>query len=143
MPESFGRVVGVLLLVAPCMVPDVIRAPSQRRVLERPPTDDEQTSLDPPRALKTSVGDQTMIADRDPETTGHVQHPEHHPVQQAESVEVAEHRHADQRACGDNGKQQDNRIVELSYCLLHSVLPPVSFPSELLRGFTYANYIVI
>ena len=94
-PETFGRVVGVLLLVAPCMVPDVIRAPSQRRVLERPPTDDEQTSLHPGRAVKTSVGDQTMIADRDPETAGHVQHSEHHPVQQAESVEVAEHRHAD------------------------------------------------
>ena len=60
-PESFRRVVGILLLVHTRVVPGVNCTSFQRRVLHRPATSDQECHLDPVRAPETAMGNHPVI----------------------------------------------------------------------------------
>ena len=94
-------IVGVVVLIAYGMVADMIAAPFERRVLERPPASDQKTGSDPTWRVETSVGDHAMVAHRDAQARHHIQHPEHDPVQRGIPMQVAKEGHSDEGRQGD------------------------------------------
>src|SRR5207249_10240234 len=107
-------VIGVLFLVTPCMVADMSRGPLERRVFQRPSASDQQSRLDPPRAVEASVGDETMVADRDAQTSDDIQEPEHGPIHPRVVMEIREHGKPDQGAQGDEAEKDDRPITALA-----------------------------
>src|SRR2546422_951879 len=118
-PKSLHRVVGVVFLITPGMMPDVIPAPPQRRVFQRPPAGHQKAGPDPSRAFETSMRDQAVIAHRDTESAGHIQHAEHDPVERRKADLDAEHRHADDRDQCEDHKKYDDGVIKLPGRFLH------------------------
>ena len=80
-PESFRRVVGILLLVHARMVPSMIGAPFQRRVLHRPTARDQKRQLDPTRASEAAMGNHPMVPHGNAESTDEIEQAGQSPVQ--------------------------------------------------------------
>src|SRR5439155_81560 len=57
----------------------------------------QKAGPDPSRAFETPMRDQAVIAHRDTESAGHIQHAEHDPVERRKADLDAEHRHDDDR----------------------------------------------
>src|SRR5947209_4912899 len=96
------------------MVADMSRRPLERRVFQSPSASDQQSRLDPPRAVEASVGDETMVADRDAQTRDEVQEPEHGPIHPRVVIEIREHGKPDQGAQGYETEKDDRPIAALT-----------------------------
>src|SRR5438094_9585309 len=79
-PEPSHGVIRIFVLVAACMMADMIRCPFQRRVLQRPAASDQQSPLDPIRAIETPMSKQAMIPDGNPQTRNDIEEAEHGPI---------------------------------------------------------------
>jgi hypothetical protein len=124
-PKSLGCIVGIFFSVATRMMPNMIGAPSQRRVFKRPPARDEKTGLHPRFAFEASMGDQTMIAHGNPEPGDQIQHDEHSPIERRKPIEIPKQRYADDGRNRHGEKEHNRWIVCFEVRLLHSY-PPVT-----------------
>jgi len=68
MPPATSRVIGVFMRIRARMMTKMIRAPNKRGVLHRPATTNQEDSLQPGCALKTSMAKQAMIANGNTES---------------------------------------------------------------------------
>ena len=124
-PKSLGRIVGIFLSITSRVMTNMVRAPSQCRVLERPPASYEETRFHPRFAFKASMRNQTVVAHRDTETGNEIQHDEHGPIESRKSVEVSKQRHADDGRDRHDEKEHNRRVIFFEVRLLHSY-PPVT-----------------
>ncbi len=94
------------------MMADVIGAPSQGRVLQRPPPCDEKAGFDPDGTFEAAVGHEPVVADRDAEAGHNIQSRKHAPVEGVEAVQIPKERHADKRGRGDGEEQCRCEVVQ-------------------------------
>lgn len=129
-PEPLGRIVGIFLSIAARMMPNMIGAPSQRRVFKSPPTGYQETALHPWLTFETSMRNQTMVANRNTQTGYQIQHDEHGPIECRKPVDIPKQGHANDGRYR-HGEKEDNRwVVRFELWLLHSY-PPVTMDFEL------------
>ena len=124
-PESLGRIVGIFLSITSRVMPNMVGAPSQRRVFERPPASYKKTRFHPRFAFEASMGNQAVVAHRDTESGNQIQHDEHGPIESRKSVEVPKQRHADNGRDRHGEKEHNRRVIFFEVRLLHSY-PPVT-----------------
>ena len=105
MPESLAGVIGIFFFIRLGMMPDMVAAPLEGRVLQRPPAGDEDTGLDPVWAFEALVRYQPVIADGDTHACDDVQGKEQSPIEEAESVVIAIEWETD-RIGNDDGAEQ-------------------------------------
>src|SRR5213592_2821851 len=98
MPEPTKGIVRIFLLIAPCVMPDMICAPFIRGILQCPSAGDQQNRLDPRPAFKTSMGDQTVITNGDAQTRSEIEQDGHRPINPGVADVVPEQRDGDDRA---------------------------------------------
>ena len=124
-PEAFLGVVWILFLIRPGMMPNMIRAPSERRVLERPAPGHQQKGFDPGMAFKAAVRNQPVIPDGDPQAGHEVEDAKQHPVEEGVPVDIPEEGGADQRGDGDEAKKDKGLVGKwaLSNSVRHPLLP--------------------
>jgi len=106
MPKSLLRIIRIFLLVTVCMMTQMIGGPFDSRVLKRPGASDQEGAFDPIRAVKTSVGHQSMVADRDAQSADDIEQTEHRPVEPCIVVEIPIERDSDHGA-QTNGAKED------------------------------------
>lgn len=124
-PKSLGRIVGIFLSVTSRVMPNMIGAPSQRRIFERPPASHKKARFHPRFAFEASMRNQAVVAHRDPEPGNQIQHDEHGPIESRKSVEVPKQRHADDGRDRHREKEHNRWVVCFKVRLLHSY-PPVT-----------------
>src|SRR5207245_11745010 len=112
-PDAWLRDVRVFPLVTPRMVADMRRGLSERRVLQRPSTSDQQAVFDPIRTVKTTVSKETMIPNRDPQAGHDVQETEHGPIHPRVVEEIGIGGEPDQGAHCDETEEEDRSITIL------------------------------
>ena len=80
MPESTLCIVRIFFLVTVRVMTQMIGGPFDGGVLQRPGARDQQCAFDPIRAVKASMGHQSMVADGDAQPTGNIEQPKQRPV---------------------------------------------------------------
>lgn len=110
MPEPSGRIVGVFIRVRAGMMADVVCAPNQRRVLQRPSAGDQNQALYPIRAVKTLMCDQPVIADRDSHPRHDVHDGKVYPVKQRIADIVPIEAYADDRHANDCAEEHAGEV---------------------------------
>ena len=101
-PESFLRVVGILIRVRSGVVPDMIGTPEQRRVLQRPATGYQQADFHPRPAFEAAMRNHPVIAHRNSQAGDDVENDEKSPVERSKVIKIrkqwdAEHCHEGHR----------------------------------------------
>ena len=110
MPKTSGCIVGVFVGVRTGVVANVVCAPDQRRVLQRPSAGDQRQALDPIGTVKTLMRDQPVIADRDPHSRHDIHDKKVHPVKQRIADIVSVERNAHDRG-DDDGTEEKTRYI--------------------------------
>lgn len=124
-PKSLRGIVRIFLSIAARMMPNVIRAPSQCGIFERPSTRHQEAGFDPRFALKAPMRHQTMVAYGNTETGHKIQHDKHDPIERGKAVEIPKPRNADDGGHRHQGKNNDCWVVRLDVWCLHRS-PPVT-----------------
>ncbi|MFM2171446.1 MAG: hypothetical protein RI957_1675, partial [Verrucomicrobiota bacterium] len=78
--ESFGNIVGILIVVDMLVVGAVIGTPVEARVFKRTGTENESEQFDRPFGLERKMGEQPMIAESDAHGGGWNHESEHRPL---------------------------------------------------------------
>ena len=116
MPESPLRIVRVLFLVTVRMVTQMIGRPFDGRIMKRPGARDQECTFDPVRAVKVSMGHQSMVADRDAQPADDIEQSKQRPVQPGVVVEISIERDPDHGTHGNGAKKyaSPDRVVPLA-----------------------------
>lgn len=117
-PESSRRVVGVYLLVHARMVPSMIGAPFQRRVLQRPAARDQERRLDPVGTSEAAMGNHPVVPHGDPQSADEIEDAAHRPVQPRIAMDITEERHRDKSRQRDQREQRCRRDSQRSSAVL-------------------------
>src|SRR5207245_7729134 len=86
----------------------------QRRVLQRPPASDQQSPLDPIRAIETPMSKQAMIPDGNPQTRNDIEEAEHGPIHPGVIIKIGEGGHTNDSTRGDETKEKNGAVVPCS-----------------------------
>ena len=122
MPEPLLRIVRIFFLVTVRMMTQRIGGPFDGGVLKCPSASDQECSFDPIRAVKASVGHQSMVADGDAQSADDIEQPKHRPVEPGVVVEISIERYSDHRAHSNGAKENDGpdstATADLDRCTL-------------------------
>ncbi len=107
MPEPLLCIVRIFFLVTVRMMTQMIGGPFDGGVLKRPGASNQECAFDPIRAVKASMGHQSMVADGDAQSADDIEQPKHRPVKPAVVVEISIERDSDHGAHGNGAKEDD------------------------------------
>ena len=107
MPESPLRIVWIFLLATVRVMTQMIGRPFDGGILKRPGARDQECTFDPVRAVKASMGRQSMVADRDAQPTDEIKQSEQRPVQPGVVVEISIERDPDHGTRTKDTKEYD------------------------------------
>ena len=109
-PKSSGRIIGIFIRVRAGVMANVVRAPDQRRVLQRPSAGDQHEALDPIGAVKTLVCHQPVVANRNPHPRHDVHDEKVYPVKQRIADIVAIEGDSKDRGSGDGTEEETGTV---------------------------------
>ena len=122
MPESLLRIVRIFFLVTVRVMTQMIGGPFDGGVLKRPGASDQECAFDPIRAIKASMGHQSMVADGDAQSADGIEQSKHRPVEPAVVIEISIERDSDHGAHGNGAKEDDGpdstTTADLDRCTL-------------------------
>lgn len=101
MPESPLRIVRIFFLVTVRVVTQMIGRPFNGGILKRQGARDQEYTFDPVRAVKASMGHQSMVADRDAQPADDIEQSKQRPAQPGVVVEISIERDPDHGTHGN------------------------------------------
>lgn len=122
MPKPLLRIVRIFFLVTVRVMTQMIGGPFDGGVLKRPGASDQECAFDPIRAVKASMGHQSMVADGDTQSADGIEQSKHRPVEPAVVIEISIERDSDHGAQGNGAKEDDGpdstTTADLDRCTL-------------------------